>query len=154
MKSNLIKYIAVASFASAVSLGLIFAQKSVAQSTTEAFKGSCGMLLNRNFGGWEAHYSGDTTIAMNFVGIFNFDTQKVSLTYSVVSPFGGDPAVATEQTLTDIPFTLDSGPFSGSYYVTVGGSKVFTFVPVNQGNSYLIVEKNNQAIATGVCQKI
>ena len=137
-----------------VAFGAMFSQKSVAQSTSTIFSGSCGMLINRNFGGWEAHYLGDTTIAQNFIGIFNFDSKKINISYTVVSAFGEAGATAAMTTTTDVDFTVAEGPFTGSYYLTLTGGKKFTVVPVNSGNTFLFVENNNQAVATGMCQKI
>jgi hypothetical protein len=136
-----------------LSAGAMFAQKTIAQSASSVFTGSCGMLINRNFGGWEAHYLGDNTIAQNFVGIFNFDTKKMNISYTVVSDFGQSGAVASSATATDVDFTISDGPFAGSYYLGSGG-KTFTIVPVNGGNTFLFVENNDQAVATGMCQKI
>jgi hypothetical protein len=137
-----------------LSVGIMFSQRSIAQSSPSVFTGSCGMLVNRNFGGWEAHYLGDTTIAQNFIGIINFDTKKINIAFSTVSAFGQPEAVAAMSNMTNIDFTISNGPFTGSYYISNGSDKWFTIIPVNGGNTFLFVENNNQAVATGMCQKI
>ena len=137
-----------------VSIGAMFSQRSIAQSSASVFSGSCGMLVNRNFGGWEAHYLGDNTIAQNFLGVINFDTKKISVAFSVLSAFGQSQAAASMDTRRDIDFTVADGPIPGTYYIANGGGNWFTIIPVNGGNTFLFVENNNQAIATGMCQKI
>ena len=44
-------------------LGLKTVKDSYAQTSASPFTGSCGLILNRNFGGWEVFYKGANTVA-------------------------------------------------------------------------------------------
>ena len=131
---------------------------SYAQTSSNLFSGSCGLILNRNFGGWETSYQNANTVAQNFVGIINFDTGSASIFYKTVSGFG--TSKSTEQQgweTSNSGNVVKPGPFTGSYYVSIGGSTTpdYLFVPVNGGNSFLVTELNStKTSSTGICQKI
>lgn len=131
---------------------------SYAQAVESPFRGSCGLILNRNFGGWEASYQNASTVAQNFVGIINFDTRSASIFYNTVNGFG--TSKSTEQQgweTSNSGNVVKPGPFTGSYYVSIGGSTTpdYLFVPVNGGNSFLVTELNSsKTSSTGVCQRI
>jgi hypothetical protein len=131
---------------------------SYAQTAANPFTGSCGLILNRNFGGWDAYYQGNTTIAQNFIGTINFDTGYSGLLVNTGSGYGTNKATEQQQVFTDNQkFSITSGPVNGSYYLSaLGINKVsYIFVPVNGGNTFLVTELNSsKPSSTGVCQRI
>ena len=131
---------------------------SYAQTAANPFTGSCGLILNRNFGGWDAYYQGSTTIAQNFIGTINFDTGYSGLLVNTVSGYGTNKATEQQQVFTDNQkFSITSGPFNGSYYLSAPGDAkpTYIFVPVNGGNTFLVTELNSsKTSSTGVCQRI
>jgi len=129
-----------------------------AQSKIASITGSCGFVLNRNFGGWDIKYEGDQTVAQNITGIINFDSGTMFTLANTVSNFGKSNAVGSQK-IDSVPnyISMSSGPFSGSYYLSVVGSSVpsFMIIPVNGGNTFLMSELNStKTSSTGVCQKI
>ena len=139
-------------------LGLKGIKDSHAQSSASPFTGSCGLILNRNFGGWEASYKGSNTVAQNFIGIINFDTGYTSVLVNMVSGYGTSQASESQQVFIDNQKgTITAGPVTGTYYLTAAGENTpsFVFVPVNGGNTFLVSELNTtKTSSTGVCQKI
>jgi hypothetical protein len=139
-------------------LGLKTVKDSYAQSSASPLTGSCGLILNRNFGGWEVFYKGANTVAQNFIGIINFDTGTFHGLTNMVSGYGTSQASESQQVFTDNQKgTITAGPVIGSYYLTAAGENTpsFVFVPVNGGNTFLVSELNTtKTSSTGVCQKI
>jgi hypothetical protein len=137
-------------------LGLKTVKDSYAQSSASPFTGSCGLILNRNFGGWEVFYRGSNTVAQNFIGIVNLDTGSLSYLANTVSGYGTSQASESQQVFTDRG-NFTAGPVAGTYYLTGIGENLpsFIFVPVNGGNSFLVSELNTtKTSSTGICQKI
>lgn len=135
-------------------LSFITSKSSHAQSGS-VLSGSCGLLLNRNYGGMEAHYFGDQTIAKNFIGIIDFDKLKISVTYNHVSDFGKASAVGASTTLNNQSILIGSGPFPGSFAINeANGDAWLILVPVNGGNTFIVSEISTQASSTGVCQRV
>jgi len=137
-------------------LGLKTVKDSYAQSSASPFTGSCGLILNRNFGGWEVFYRGSNTVAQNFIGIVNFDTGNISYMANLVSGYGTSQASESQQVFTDRG-SFTAGPVAGTYYLTGIGENLpsYVFVPVNGGNTFLVSELNTtKTSSTGVCQKI
>lgn len=135
-----------------------FVNTSLAQSKSVPFSGSCGFVLNRNFGGWDLSYQGSETVAQNFTGIINFDSGTMFTLANVVSNYCKTNAFEG-QLIDSTPtyISMSNGPFSGSYYLTaVGDAKpAFIMIPVNSGNTFLMTELNtSKTSSTGVCQKI
>lgn len=131
---------------------------SFAQSKAIPLSGSCGFIINRNFGGWDQYYQGSQTVAQNFTGIINFDSGTMFVLANLVSNYGKSNAI--ESQLIDSTPTIIStsnGPFAGSYYLTAAGESKpsFLIIPVNGGNTFLMTELNiTKTSSTGVCQKI
>jgi len=139
-------------------LGLKTVKDSYAQSSASPFTGSCGLILNRNFGGWEVSYKGANTVAQNFIGIMNFDTGNFHVLANMVSGYGTSQASESQQVFTDDQKgAITAGPITGTYYLTKIGENTpsYVFVPVNGGNTFLVSELNTtKTSSTGVCQKI
>ena len=140
-------------------LGFKTVNNSYAQSSSSPFTGSCGLILNRNFGGWEVSYKGSNTVAQNFIGIMNFDTGNFSFLANMVSGYGTSQASESQQVFTNDnqKGTITAGPITGTYYLTKIGENTpsYVFVPVNGGNTFLVSELNTtKTSSTGVCQKI
>lgn len=120
--------------------------------------GSCGFVINRNFGGWDLKYEGNQTIAQNMTGIINFDAGTMYVLANLVSNYGKSNAFESQlidSTPTNI--IMSNGPFLGSYYLSaIGDSKpAFLIIPVNGGSTFLMTELNTtKTSSTGVCQKI
>jgi hypothetical protein len=130
---------------------------SYAQTSTNLFIESCGLILNRNFGGWVPFYQNANTVAQNFVDIINFDTCGASIFYNTVSGLGTSKSTEQGWYTSNSGNVVKPGPFSGSYYVSIGGSTTpdYFFVPVNGGNSFLVTESNStKTTSTVICQKI
>ena len=135
-----------------------FINSSLAQSKSTPFSGSCGFVINRNFGGWDLNYQGSQTVAQNFTGVINFDSGTMFSLANVVSNYGKSNAFES-QLIDSTPtfIAISNGPFPGSYYLTaVGESKpAFILIPVNGRNTFLMTELNTtKTSSTGVCQKI
>lgn len=131
---------------------------SYAQTAANPFTGSCGIILNRNLGGWDAYYQGSTTIAQNLIGTINFDSGYTGFLVNTVSGYGTNKATEQQQVFTvNQKFSITSGPVLGSYYLSAPGDATpnYIFVPVNGGNTFLITELNSsKSSSTGVCQRI
>jgi len=139
-------------------LFLLSSNIAVAQSKGMPFTGSCGFIINRNFGGWDLKYDGGQTIAQNMTGIINFDSGAMYALANTVSNYGKSNAFES-QIIDSTPtyITISNGPFSGSYYLNaVGDAKpAFLLIPVNGGSTILLTELNTtKTSSTGVCQKI
>jgi len=135
-----------------------FINSSLSQSKSIPFSGSCGFVINRNFGGWDLSYQGSQTVAQNFTGVINFDSGTMFALANVVSNYGKTNAFES-QLIDSTPtfIAISNGPFPGSYYLTaVGESKpAFILIPVNGRNTFLMTELNTtKTSSTGVCQKI
>ena len=135
---------------------------SVASNST-VLTGSCGFLVQRSFGGFGNAQVG-YNFTHNFIGIIDFDKSTASGTLNQLYNYQQSNANIVTSTNTNVPIYISTGPFTGSYYISLTASDAgaFIFVPVNGGNSFLVSQKGpvspssnpSDPALTGVCQKI
>ena len=141
---------------------LLWIDKSRAASNN--LSGSCGFLVQRNFGGY-----GNAQIGYNFtsniIGIINFDTNTVDGTLNQLFNYQQSNSNIVTTSKNSQPIKVTPGPFAGSYYVYLSGNETtdkqpIIIVPVNGGNTFLVSQSiplnsnGNDPALTGVCQKI
>jgi len=119
--------------------------------------GSCGMLLNGNFAGFDVAQSNQSGQIANMLLLINFDTNIAYTSSSLISNYGMTSTTAA-QVNSSTAFTLSSDYIPGSYKLTFNGTNAFmTLLPVNSGNTFLVQLPGNgtgMAPKTGICQKV
>ena len=94
---------------------------------------------------------------MNRLAHMNFDTNTISVMYSINTNFNSNGTAQRNET-GSTTFTVTTGPITGSYTVTypaTGGT--ITVMPVNSGNTLLYIDSKtgpDHMSNTGVCQRI
>lgn len=145
--------------ATSVIIGALFANIKETKAQTSGLSGQCGMLINRSFFGFETVQANQSGQIPNSLVYIDFDGKKGQLSNSVISNFGEANATATQGPVQSGPFTISTGPVTGSYTLTFtsfNGVNV-NVMPVNSGNTYLVQLPGNgteMSPATGVCQKL
>jgi hypothetical protein len=129
---------------------------STAQTTT-APTGSCGFVMNKNFGGLGNSNVGYDYM-QNYIGVIDFDKKTFDAAGNSVSNYQKSDAKVTYETIPTTPLVLDKSNFSGSFRYKLGSNgTMLTVVPVNSGNTFLIMldygNSNGEPSATGACQK-
>jgi hypothetical protein len=151
---------------------LFYAVKKVNAIPQTTLTGSCGLLINYNYNGWDniiTERSG-SQITKSAIGVVNFDTLKTYFELTVNTNYGGGnfngttPSEAVVKITGDAVFnSYDSETGIYKYTVTVVNTNettVFTVLPVNSGNTYLISGHTpvlglaDGPGISGVCQKI
>jgi hypothetical protein len=147
---------------------LLYAVKKVNAVTQTTLTGSCGILANVNYNGWnnKAANQQPNTLAKSAIGTVNFDTGRWHVEMSMMSDFGGTGAISESKsklsgTATLTSFDSDTGVYK--YVLTLDGSAGtmnFSILPVNSANSYLIsgqieaLSIANGPPLSGICQKV
>ena len=128
------------------------------KATASAPTGSCGLLINRNFAGYNAYMDGGSGIGSSLIGVVNFDSATASGKITLISNFGRNNAVDTEMAVPGTVTTVATD-IAGTYLVTItGGSNPvpYYFTATNGGNTYLVKSKpandSNTGAWSGVCQ--
>lgn len=128
------------------------------KASTAALTGKCGMLLSRNFFGFEAAQYNQSGQVPNTLAYFDFDNGTGQMLNATISNFGLNSATAAAaKSVQSGKFSQAAGPVTGSYTLTLDNGVTLNVMPVNAGNSFLIQIPGNgtqMSPATGVCQKI
>lgn len=134
--------------------------------------GSCGLLVNFNYNGWDNIITERTgsQITKSAIGVVNFDTLKSYFEFTISTNYGGGsfnsttPSESVAKVTGDMVFnSYDSETGIYKYTITVSNTNEsigLTIVPVNSGNTYLISGQiptlglTDGPGISGVCQKI
>lgn len=151
---------------------LFYAVKKVNAVTQSTLTGSCGLLVNFNYNGWDniiAERAG-SRITKSAIGVVNFDTLKSYFEFTISTNYGGGnfnntiPTESVAKVTGDMVFNSfdrDTGIYK--YTITVSNTSEsigLTIVPVNSGNTFLISGQiptlglTDGPGISGVCQKI
>lgn len=151
---------------------MFYAIKKVNAVTQTTLTGSCGMLINYNYNGWDNIITERTgsQITKSAIGVVNFDTSKAYFELTVNTNYGGGsfnsttPSEATNKITADLTlnsFDTDTGIYKYNAVVNnTNETLVMTVVPVNSGNTFLISGQtpvlglSDGPGMSGVCQKI
>jgi hypothetical protein len=146
---------------------LTFNLKQVKAVTQTTLSGSCGILANFNYNGWDnkATNQQPNVLTKSAIGTVNFDTGRWYVDLTVMTNYGGTPAVSettmkSSGTATMRSFDSDTGIYKYAYVDDNGQTMSFSVLPVNSGNTFLI---SGQVAAlgiasgppvSGICQKV
>jgi hypothetical protein len=146
---------------------LTFNLKQVKAVTQTTLSGSCGILANFNYNGWDnkATNQQPNVLTKSAIGTVNFDTGRWHVDLTVMTNYGGTPAVSettmkSSGTATMRSFDSDTGIYKYAYVDDNGQTMSFSVLPVNSGNTFLI---SGQVAAlgiasgppvSGICQKV
>ena len=141
--------------------------KKVNAVTQTTFTGSCGILANFNYNGWDniAANNLPNTITKSAIGTLNFDTGRWVVEVSVITNYGGTSSVSettvkSAGTATLNSFDSDTGVYKFTNLQDDGQTMSFSVLPVNSGNTFLISGKistlgiTNGPVVSGICQKV
>ena len=136
---------------------IIFAFRApTTKAQSSVLSGSCGIIMNANFGGWLAGSYGDS-IGQNSLGVFNFDKGTFESVTNYVNSYQTSNPSETQATNAG-SFTISAGPIQGTYALSGTGSTVnatLYILPVNGGNTFLVTDATStKPSSAGVCQKI
>ena len=146
---------------------LTFNLKQVKAVTQTTLSGSCGILANFNYNGWDnkATNQQPNVLTKSAIGTVNFDTGRWHVDLTVMTNYGGTLAVSettmkSSGTATMSSFDSDTGIYKYAYVDDNGQTMSFSVLPVNSGNTFLI---SGQVAAlgiasgppvSGICQKV
>lgn len=129
---------------------MFYVDKKVHAVPQTTLSGSCGLLVNFNYNGWDniiTERSG-SQITKSAIGVINFDTLKTYFELTVNTNYGGGnfngttPSEAVSKITGNMVFnSFDSETGIYNYTVNVVNTNEsinLTIVPVNSGNTYLI----------------
>lgn len=113
--------------------------------------------MNKNFGGLGNSNVGYDYM-QNYIGVIDFDKKTFDAAGNSVSNYQKPDAKVTYETIPTTPLLIDKSNFSGSFRYKLGSDgTMLTVVPVNSGNTFLIMldygKSNGEPSATGACQK-
>ena len=139
---------------------LVFSLLSIsicnAQTSTTP-TGSCGFVMNKNFGGLSNSNVGYDYM-QNYIGVIDFDKKTFDGAGNHVYNYQKSNATVEYETFPTTALTLDKSNFNGSYRYKLGSDgTMLTVVPVNSNNTFLIMldygKTSGEPTATGACQK-
>jgi hypothetical protein len=143
-----------------ISIPLFFlAIKNINESfaqTTSNLTGSCGMIQNYNHFGWNTAITGSSGNGSNGLAYLNFDTKMISGITNNISNFNLANTFESQEIFPPSPFTVKAGPISNTYTISIKTSNgIFNSIimPVNGGQTYLVISSDSSVPNTGVCQK-
>lgn len=139
--------------------------KAVSQTT---LSGSCGILANTNYNGWDKKAANQqpNVLTKSVIGTLNFDTGRWHVELTIMSNYGGTGAVSESKTKSSGTATLDSfdsdtGIYKYTFTLDGGaGTMNISVLPVNSGNTFLIsgqiesLSIANGPPVSGICQKV
>lgn len=154
-----------------VLIALSYSVKPVKAVTQNTLSGSCGILANFNYNGWNNLAASvlhqPNLLTKSAIGIINFDTARLATELSVISNYGSatnnisETTVKTLGTFTFASFDSDTGIYKYTSTLDSSGQVIlFSVIPVNSGNSYLIsgqvpaLDVSAGPAISGICQKI
>lgn len=126
------------------------------KAQSSAITGKFGCVSNTNAAPYLIAKAGQDAWINNLAHL-DFDTRVASVTESVVSNFNQSGTSQRNDVSNNVPFTLSTGPITGSTTLTFSAGGVVAFIPVNSGNTLLwvaIKTGRDHMTNTGVCQKI
>jgi hypothetical protein len=153
-----------------VFIALSYSVKPVKAVTPPTLAGTCGILANFNYNGWSRYAAAaarqPNDLSKNLIGTVNFDLSKFGAEQSVISSF--ESATTVSETTMKITGTFAYSSYdadTGIYKYTTtidqtGQIILFSVVPVNSGNSFLIsgqvpaLGQSAGPAISGVCQKV
>ena len=139
---------------------LVFSILSISNlhaQTTIAPTGSCGFVMNKNFGGLSNSNVGYDYM-QNYIGVIDFDKKTFDGAGNHVYNYQKSNATVEYETFPSITMTPDKSNFIGSYRYKLGSDgTMLTVVPVNSSNTFLIMldygKTSGEPTATGACKK-
>ena len=153
-----------------VLVGLSYSIKPVKAVTQATMTGTCGILANFNYNGWSRYAASagqqPNQLTKNVIGTINFDSGRFAAEQSVMQNYEStsnisEATVKTTGTFVFATFDTDTGIYKYTTTIDQTGQVIlFSVVPVNSGNSYLIsgqVPALDQAAGpsiSGICQKV
>lgn len=147
------------SFAGVVALttALTFYTSNTKAQSSVGLSGSCGFVMNKNFGGLSSMNVG-YDFMQNYIGVIDFDKKTFVGAGSHVYNYQQTTATVTNETFPTFTLTPDVSNFNGSYRFKLGtAGAVLTIVPVNTANTFMLMldyGSSAEPTATGVCQKV
>ena len=119
--------------------------------------GSCGFVMNKNFGGLSNSNVGYDYM-QNYIGVIDFDKKTFDGAGNHVYNYQKSNSTVEYETFPSTPMTPDNSNFNGSYRYKLGSDgTMLTVVPVNSSNTFLIMldygKSSGEPTATGACQK-
>lgn len=136
------------------------------KATVTAPSGTCGLLLSRNFGGFNTYMQDSNDVGSTMSGTINFDAKTASGNVSLINNYGKSNAVNVEKAMTST-LVVDTTATSGVYLLTMTTTAVgestsyiqkYDLISTNSGNTYLLRSKpitdNNTGAWSGVCQAL
>lgn len=140
-----------------LSAALTFYTSNSKAQTSVGLTGSCGFVMNKNFGGLSNMNVG-YDFMQNYIGVIDFDKKTFLGAGSSVSNYQQSTATVSNVTFPTTNLIPDVSNFSGSYRFKLGSDgTVITVVPVNSSNTFMLMldyGATAEPTATGVCQKI
>jgi len=130
---------------------------SYAQTTANPFTGSCGLIQNYNHFGWNTALSGSSGNGSNGLLYINFDTKTVSGITNNINNFNLSNTSESQDIVQTIPFSIKNGPIATTFTLsikTVSGTFSLHIMPVNGGQTFLVISGDTSTPNTGICQKI
>lgn len=134
------------------------------QAVASAPSGTCGLLLSRNFAGFDTYMNGSNGVGSTIAGTVNFDTNTGTAKVTVINNYGLNNAVNAEVVAvsTISPVTQVS---PGVYTLTMTTSaegqtwtQQYNMLSTNSGNTLLLksvpTTNNNTGAWAGVCQAL
>lgn len=150
---------------------LFYSVKGVNAIPQTTLSGSCGMLVNFNYNGWDNIITerAGSQITKSAIGVVNFDTLKSYFEFTIATNYGGGnhnsttPSESVTKVTGDLTFNSfdsETGIYKYTFSSNTASSVTLTIVPVNSGSTYLISGQiptlglTNGPGISGVCQKI
>ena len=141
--------------------------KKVNAVTQTTFTGSCGILANFNYNGWDnkAANQQPNVLTKSAIGTINFDTGRWNVDLTVMTNYGGTSTISettskSSGTATLSSFDSDTGVYKFAYLDDNGQTMSFSVLPVNSGNTFLIsghvaaLGISSGPPVSGICQKV
>jgi hypothetical protein len=157
----------ILTFTLIVLIFLTYNLKQVKAVTQTTLSGSCGILANFNYNGWDNKASNQQPNQMtkSAIGTINFDTGRMYVDLSIISNYGDTGTIS--ETVSKVSgtavlnsFDSDTGIYKYTTTLDSGLSIDFSILPVNSGNTFLISGQiptlgiTNGPPVSGICQKV
>ena len=160
-KKNILTFILIAL------IFLTYNLKQVKATTQTTLSGSCGILANFNYNGWDnqAVISQPNVTVKSAIGTIDFDSGRWHVDLVIMTDYGStttisETTVKTSGTATLSSFDSDTGLYKYAYVGDNGTTMSFSVLPVNSSNTFLISGQTSALGITsgppvsGICQKV
>jgi hypothetical protein len=160
-KKNILTFVLIAL------IFLTYNLKQVKAVTQTTLSGSCGILANFNYNGWDnkAANQQPNVLTKSAIGTVNFDTGRWHVDLTVITNYGGTSTISettskSSGTATLASFDSDTGIYKYAYVDDNGQTVSFSVLPVNSGNTFLISGQvaalgiSSGPPVSGICQKV